>query len=96
MSKLSIKTRGKYAFAVCRNGRQLPRFRHETEDEARADATRQSIKRPGTTFIVLQEIARISTISDPAANAPGDRESRAASSPLNSRPARQGGACDDD
>ncbi|GLT00100.1 hypothetical protein GCM10007897_14840 [Sphingobium jiangsuense] len=94
MSRAVIRNGTAYPYAVCRAGARMPRFRHQTEDEARAAAMQESIKRPGTAFYVFEEIARI-TVPHPDRQAPGDQQSRAATlSP--SRPAQRGGARDDD
>ncbi|UZW54941.1 hypothetical protein NUH86_15920 [Sphingobium sp. JS3065] len=72
MSETIIKKRESYAFIVCRNsGGKLPRFRHSSADDAIEDAAAQSMRRPGSTFLVLQEIARVGTKSGPAVGEKG-------------------------
>lgn len=93
MSRLTISTREQYRFGVCRSGGKLPRRRHESADAARADAAEQSRERPGATFIVFEEVARVAIKkSDPVESPRIDRTSRAAPSPDPRRPAQPGGA----
>ncbi|QGP80027.1 hypothetical protein [Sphingobium sp. CAP-1] len=69
MSEAKIKARQDYPYVVARAGGKLPRFRFQDVGEAGEDAERQSQQRPGATFIVMKEIARVST-PIPAANPP--------------------------
>lgn len=71
MSAPTIKSREAYPYAVVRAGGKLPRFRYQEVGEAGEEAERQSKQRPGATFIVMKEIARVSTKNtDPAAIPP--------------------------
>ena len=68
MSGMTIKHRDSFAFmAWRRNPERDPRYRLQTEGEAMAEAQRLAQQRPGATYIVMREIARITFISDPAA-----------------------------
>ncbi|MFY9350512.1 MAG: hypothetical protein WBL20_19235 [Sphingobium sp.] len=58
MSDITVKPRESYHFAVVR-ARNLPRQRFQDVGEAGVEAERQSRERPGATFIVMKEIARV-------------------------------------
>ena len=73
MSSAIITHRESFAYmAWRRNPQRDPRFRLQTEDEAMEQAERLARQRPGSTYIVMREIARV-TISNsvPTANSPG-------------------------
>lgn len=54
------KRRESFSFmAWRRNPERDPRFRLETEEEAIAQAERLARQRPGSTYIVMREIARV-------------------------------------
>ncbi|KKW94192.1 hypothetical protein YP76_04710 [Sphingobium chungbukense] len=54
-----------------RNPERDPRFRLQTEGEAMAEAERLAKQRPGSTYIVMREIARVTfSNSVPAATPP--------------------------
>lgn len=82
MSAPTIKPRDGYPYAVVRAGGKLPRFLFQAIGDAGLDAERQSRERPGTTFIVMKEVARVSFNPIPAANTPrpGDHAPRSAGS----------------
>lgn len=65
---LTVTHRDSFAFmAWRRNPERDPRFRLQTEVEAMAEAERLAKQRPGSTYIVMREIARITVNnSDPA------------------------------
>ncbi|WP_157035744.1 hypothetical protein [Sphingobium chungbukense] len=68
---MTITHRDQFAFmAWRRNPERDPRFRLQTEDEALAEAERLARQRPGSTYIVMREIARVTFDSVPAAHAP--------------------------
>ncbi|NML88728.1 hypothetical protein HHL26_06560 [Sphingobium sp. TB-6] len=73
MSGITVTLREAFAFmAWRRNPSRDPRFRHQTAEQAMADAERLAKERPGSTYIVLQEIARVTAAdsnSVPAAQA---------------------------
>lgn len=72
MSGLTITHRDSFAFmAWRRNPERDPRFRLQTEAEAMEEAQRLATLRPGSTYIVMREIARVTVSnSDPAAVPP--------------------------
>lgn len=65
---LTVTHRDSFAFmAWRRNPERDPRFRLQTESEALAEAERLAQQRPGSTYIVMREIARVTfNNSDPA------------------------------
>ncbi|WP_152520611.1 hypothetical protein [Sphingobium sp. HDIP04] len=64
-SKAVVVPRESYAFmAWRRNPERDPRYRLQTEGEALAEAERLAKQRPGSTYIVMREIARV-TFSNP-------------------------------
>ncbi len=68
---LVITHRASYAFmAWRRNPERDPRFRLQTEGEAMEQAERLARQRPGSTYIVMREIARVCFNPIPAANPP--------------------------
>lgn len=69
---MTITHRDQFAFmAWRRNPERDPRFRLQTEGEAMAEAERLAKQRPGATYIVMREIARITfNNSDPATSPP--------------------------
>ena len=68
MSGTTITHRAQFAFmAWRRNPERDPRFRLQTEGEAMEQAERLAKQRPGSTYIVMREIARVTFNSDPAA-----------------------------
>lgn len=69
---MTITHRDQFAFmAWRRNPERDPRFRLQTEGEALAEAERLAKQRPGSTYIVMREIARVTVSnSDPAAVPP--------------------------
>lgn len=69
---MTITHRDSFAFmAWRRNPERDPRFRLQTEGEAMAEAERLAKQRPGATYIVMREIARVTfSNSNPAAQAP--------------------------
>lgn len=68
MTGMTITHRDQFAFmAWRRNPERDPRFRLQTESEAMEEAQRLAQQRPGSTYIVMREIARVSwNNSDPA------------------------------
>lgn len=72
MSGMTITHRDQFAFmAWRRNPERDPRFRLQTEGEALAEAARLAKQRPGSTYIVMREIARVTfSNSVPAATPP--------------------------
>lgn len=71
-SKAVVVPRESYAFmAWRRNPERDPRYRLQTEGEALAEAERLAQQRPGSTYIVMREIARVTfSNSVPAATPP--------------------------
>lgn len=67
-----ITHRDQFAFmAWRRNPERDPRFRLQTEGEAMEEAQRLARQRPGSTYIVMREIARVTVSnSNPAAQTP--------------------------
>ena len=72
MSRVTITHRDSFAFmAWRRNPERDPRFRLQTEGEAIAEAQRLARLRPGSSYIVMREIARVTVSNlDPAAVPP--------------------------
>jgi hypothetical protein len=68
----TITHRESYAYmAWRRNPERDPRYRLQTEGEAMAEAERLAQQRPGSTYIVMREIARVTVSnSKPAATPP--------------------------
>lgn len=57
---ITVTPREDYAFmAWRRNPERDPSFRLQTEAEALEEAKRLAAKRPGSTYIVLREVARV-------------------------------------
>ena len=66
-----VTPRESYAFmAWRRNPERDPSFRLQTEAEALEEAKRLATKRPGSTYIVLREVARVTINQKPAAIPP--------------------------
>lgn len=94
MSSAIITHRESYAYmAWRRNPQRDPRFRLQSEDEAMDQAERLARQRPGSTYIVMREIARV-TISNsvPTANSPG-RSVEPGGIPLPSSGSKGGDVC---
>lgn len=71
MSGLTISHRQQFAFmAWRRNPERDPRYRMQTEGEAIAQAERLAQQRPGSTYIVMREVARVTFNQMPAAHPP--------------------------
>lgn len=65
---LVVTHRESYAYMTWRrNPERDPRFRLQTEDEAMQQAERLARQRPGSTYIVMREIARFCLKPNPAA-----------------------------
>ncbi len=66
MSDPVIIPRESYAFMVWRKNNRIPRFRHETLPQAMTEAQHLAAANPGSAFVVMQELARI-TVPKPSA-----------------------------
>ncbi|PZR78054.1 MAG: hypothetical protein DI537_42530, partial [Stutzerimonas stutzeri] len=65
----SVTPRETYAFLVWRkSGGRAPRFRHQTLEAATTEAKRLANERPGGTYLVLQEIVRVTVDRAPKSN----------------------------
>ena len=88
---MTVTHREAYAYmAWRRNPERDPSYRLQTEGEAMEQAQRLAQRRPGSTYIVLKEVARVTFNPIPAATPPGGRESRAIIAPRS--PGSKGGA----
>ncbi len=59
-----ITPRESYAFAVWRKGKPMPHQREQSLAAARERAGREATKRPGSTFVIFQEIERIKVLAE--------------------------------
>lgn len=64
---VTVTPRESYAFIVWRRGGgKAPRARHQTLSAARDEAVRLSKDRPGTSYLVLQEVLRVKSLPVPS------------------------------
>lgn len=62
MTRPVITERCRFAFmAWRRNPERDPRFRLQSEEEATSEAIRLAAKRPGSTYLVLREVCRVTS-----------------------------------
>lgn len=67
MSTIVPKQRASYAFLVWRKSKgRPPRFRHETREQAEAEAARLANDNPGAAFLVMQELCTYMKVTPPA------------------------------